>query len=100
MYLEKGDRWFTAAKVTQDEMAVQERFKEYFMTDEGRVTWQDAVIQQGTLHYKDHKSLNVTAQYSTEFQELHSKLCSFVTENMVFKIYFLHIQTTKAISYE
>ena len=31
----------------------------------GRVIWQDNVIQRGTLHEKDHKSLNLTALYNT-----------------------------------
>lgn len=41
---------FTAARATQDGMAVGERLKDYFLTDEGRVARQDAVIQGGTLH--------------------------------------------------
>lgn len=41
----KGVPGECAARETQDGMAVQEYFKKYFLTDEGRVTWQDAVIQ-------------------------------------------------------
>lgn len=40
---------FTAARTTQDGIAVRELFKDYFLTDEGRVAWQDAVIQRGRL---------------------------------------------------
>ncbi|CAK6981837.1 protein ALP1-like, partial [Scomber scombrus] len=41
-------RRLTAARATHG-MAVCNRFKDYFLTDEGRVTWQDAVVQRGTL---------------------------------------------------
>lgn len=38
----------TAARASQEGMAVRDRLKDYFLSDEGRVTWQDAVLQRGT----------------------------------------------------
>lgn len=42
-------RRFTAARATQDGMAVREIFKEYFQTDQGRIDWQDRHVRRGTL---------------------------------------------------
>lgn len=39
----------TAARSTQDGMAVREIFKEYFQTDEGWLEWQDKHVRRGTL---------------------------------------------------
>ncbi|KAL2086109.1 hypothetical protein ACEWY4_017168 [Coilia grayii] len=39
-------RRITAARATQDGMAVREIFKEYFQTDEGRLEWQDQHVRR------------------------------------------------------
>ena len=41
-------RRITAARATQDGMAVREIFKEYFQTDQGRIDWQDRHVRRGT----------------------------------------------------
>ncbi|CAL8370676.1 unnamed protein product [Boreogadus saida] len=43
-------RRITAARATQDGMAVRELFKEYFQTEPGRIDWQDRHVRRGTLH--------------------------------------------------
>lgn len=46
----RNTRRFTAARATQDGMAIREIFKEYFQTEQGRIHWQDAHIRRGTLN--------------------------------------------------
>ena len=43
-------RRITAARATQDGIAVRELFKENFHTEPGRIDWQDRHVRRGTLY--------------------------------------------------
>lgn len=45
----RSSRAYTAARATQDGLAVREIFKEFFQTDQGMIHWQEQHVQRGTL---------------------------------------------------
>uniref|UniRef100_A0A667WTX2 DDE Tnp4 domain-containing protein n=1 Tax=Myripristis murdjan TaxID=586833 RepID=A0A667WTX2_9TELE len=46
--LPESTRGYTAARATQDGLAVREIFKEFFQTDQGMLHWQDQHVRRGT----------------------------------------------------